>query len=485
MSISTAFSNALSGLNANARAAQVVSNNVANALTEGYGKRDLVLSARSAGAAGAGVRVEGVARIVDQALIQDRRLADADAGDAAERAAFAAELERLIGLPDDPVSLMGRTAALEAALIEAASRPDLEGRLQTVLIATQDLAGTLKTASDGVQMLREEADAQIARQVADLNASLGRVAELNGAILRNGGAGRDAGALLDQRQRAIDEIAAIVPVRELPRQNGTVALYTATGGLLLDVRPAEIGFEPSPTITADMTQASGALSGLTLNGDPVSTSARLAPFAGGSLGGLFAVRDELAVTAQSRLDTVARDLVERFADPSADVTLAPGDAGLFTDLGAAFDPLNEIGLSGRIAVNPLADPAEGGALWRLRDGLGAAMPGEPGNGAGLTALADALRTSRLPASGDVTSVARSANGLAGALTSLTGGDLRAAENDETFTAARAGGLRELEFATGVDTDQELQRLLVIEQNYAANAQVIRTADELIQLILGI
>ena len=65
------------------------------------------------------------------------------------------------------------------------------------------------------------------------------------------------------------------------------------------------------------------------------------------------------------------------------------------------------------------------------------------------------------------------------------GDLRAAENDETFTAARAGGLRELEFATGVDTDQELQRLLVIEQNYAANAQVIRTADELIQLILGI
>ena len=146
MSLSTAFSNALTGLNANARAAQVVSNNVSNALTEGYGKRELVLSARSAGAAGAGVRIEGVARVVDQALIQDRRLAQAEVGDARERAVFMAELERLVGLPDDPASLMGRTAAFEAALIGAASRPDLEGRLRTVLTTAQALAGTLSAA---------------------------------------------------------------------------------------------------------------------------------------------------------------------------------------------------------------------------------------------------------------------------------------------------------------------------------------------------
>jgi flagellar hook-associated protein FlgK len=31
----------------------------------------------------------------------------------------------------------------------------------------------------------------------------------------------------------------------------------------------------------------------------------------------------------------------------------------------------------------------------------------------------------------------------------------------------------------------MQKLLLIEQSYAANAQVIRTVDELIQLLLGI
>jgi flagellar hook-associated protein 1 FlgK len=34
----------------------------------------------------------------------------------------------------------------------------------------------------------------------------------------------------------------------------------------------------------------------------------------------------------------------------------------------------------------------------------------------------------------------------------------------------------------VDTDTELQDLIKIEQNYAANAQVIRVVDDLMQLL---
>ena len=44
-------------------------------------------------------------------------------------------------------------------------------------------------------------------------------------------------------------------------------------------------------------------------------------------------------------------------------------------------------------------------------------------------------------------------------------------------------MKESELAGGVDTDQELQKLLLIEQAYAANARVIQTADELIQLLI--
>ncbi|MCZ7674927.1 MAG: flagellar basal body protein [Roseovarius sp.] len=58
MSISSALSNALSGLSASSAQVQLASANVANALTPGYAPRGLELSARATGGAG-GVIVRG------------------------------------------------------------------------------------------------------------------------------------------------------------------------------------------------------------------------------------------------------------------------------------------------------------------------------------------------------------------------------------------------------------------------------------------
>jgi hypothetical protein len=48
MSISGAVANALSGLTASARSAEVISSNIANAMTDGYGRREVVLGFRRA-----------------------------------------------------------------------------------------------------------------------------------------------------------------------------------------------------------------------------------------------------------------------------------------------------------------------------------------------------------------------------------------------------------------------------------------------------
>ena len=50
---------------------------------------------------------------------------------------------------------------------------------------------------------------------------------------------------------------------------------------------------------------------------------------------------------------------------------------------------------------------------------------------------------------------------------------------------RADSLKALELQGGVDTDHEMQQLLLIEQAYAANARVISTADDMIQTLLGL
>jgi flagellar hook-associated protein 1 len=484
MSISGSLSNALSGLTAAARAAEVVSSNVSNALTDGYGRRELQLASKSIGGNGAGVAVVGVARSVDDRVISERRIADAALGNASTTADFFQNLERTLGLPDDPNSVTGQVTKLETTLIEAASRPDSQARLNAVLSAATALTGKIGTVSEGIQGLRLKADQDINSLVGNLNQGLSRVAALNHEIRVQLGAGYDATALMDQRQQTIDKIADIVPLRQAARSGGEVALFTTGGAILLDGRAANVGFTSVATMVPQMTVGSGALSGLTINGQQVSVSGK-GQMAGGRLAALFSVRDTYGVVAQQRLDAVARDLIERFADPAVDASLAATDPGLFTDAGVAFASTNEVGLSGRISVNGLADPAAGGAVWRLRDGLGAATSGDVGNSSLLVGLGNTLRNARVPASGGFSGAARSAVGLTGDVISLANNDLRTAQSQQSFSLAQVDTLKTIELRSGVDTDQEMQQLLLVEQSYSANARVISTIDKMIQTLLGL
>ncbi|WP_424943761.1 flagellar hook-associated protein FlgK [Aliiroseovarius crassostreae] len=484
MTIANSMQNALSGLNAASRAANLVSSNVANAMTEGYGPRSLELSSRSLAGSGSGVFVEGVTRHTDEVLIGDRRLTDAAVGYDNTKADFLKSVESMIGTPDQAGSLSGRLAQFEAALIEASSQPESQARLSAVNEAAKSIVSHLESTSGNIQKARLDADQDIAAQVGQLNTGLKQVEQLNVKIQEAVTRGVDPSGLMDLRQQTIDRISSIVPLKQMPRENGMVTLMTTGGAIVLDHKAAEFGFTPVNMIVPEMSQSGGALSGLTMNGQPVRTDGVRSPIHGGSLAAEFEIRDELAVEAQTRLDGFARDLMERFEDPALDGTRPPGDPGLFTDNGAVFDPLTEIGLSGRLAVNALIDPAQGGNLWKIRDGLGATTQGPVGNASLINDLADALNVARAPASGGFTAAARSSAGLAGDLLSSISADLAAAEVQRSFSMSQNTTLKQMELTKGVDTDAEMQKLMMIEQAYAANARVITVADEMIQTLLG-
>ena len=484
MGMTSALSNALSGLTASARTADVISSNIANATTDGYGRRELDLSSRVLGGSGSGVHIDGVSRIVDQGVIADRRIADADLGAATTRAGFLSRIEEVVGEPGTAGSLSDRMAGLDASLIEASSRPDSEPRLQNVLRNAKGVTDHINSISREIQTQRTNADHSIAQQVDQLNSSLKNIEQLNHAILTQKSSGRDASALMDQRQQLVDQISAIVPMRAVPREHDQIALITTGGAVLLDGRAAEIGFTRTGLITEDMTFSAGSLSGLTLNGNPVSTGNN-GIMSGGTLTASFEVRDDLAVTAQSDLDALARDLVERFQDPAVDATISPLDAGLFTDANTFFDPANEPGLSTRLSINTRVDPESGGAIWRLRDGIGTTTQGDVGNANLLQTMSSALTRTQVPVSGDITAASRSAAGLSSDFLSKVGAAHQMAEADIAFASTKVDTLKGQELTSGVDTDYEMQQLLLVEQSYASNARVMQTIDELIQTLLRI
>lgn len=485
MSISGSLSNALSGMTAAARSAEVVSSNVANATTDGYGRRVLETSSRTVGGTGSGVQVDGIRRDIDQRALAERRLSDAQLGQAGAGADFYGRLETAIGLPEDAASLSAGFADFEAALIQAASQPESETRLSAVLQAAQTVQHRLSGASDQIQALRMEADGNIATEVALLNDRLEKIADLNGQIRRQNTAGTSSAALMDQRQALVDEISAIVPLRQVTRDGGQIALYTMTGGTLLDGNPATFSFDPAGTIVPEMSMASGALSGLRLNGQPIETMGPYSPIAGGSLAGHFTVRDELAPAAQTELDALARNLIERFQSSGVDPTLGATDAGLFTDAGAAFSGANELGLSARLQINAAVDPAQGGATWRLRDGINAVTPGQVGNATLLGNSLTALTAPATTATGSFAGTDNTAGALADGFLSLISQQRQSAEATLSFAQAKNTALVTSELEGGVDTDQEMQTLLLIEQAYAANARVVQTVSDMLDTLMGI
>lgn len=473
MTISQALSNASAGLSVVSRASAVVSANLANTMTQGYARQEIQLSS-VAGTGTTGVRVSAVVRDVDPALTADRLRATSAETGTATTAAYLQKLEKAFGTSDAGDSLSGRIAQLSATLISAASSPSSESRLADVLTAAGALAEKINDLGTTLQTTRADSDSAIARDVDLVNENLARIDILNRNIVTQQAQGRDVNALLDERQRLVDGIAEILPVRATEGTDGRISLHTSGGVALLEgSRVALLEFSVAGAVTPATTIENGLLSGLTINGKSISVGQE-GTITEGRLAANFAIRDTLAPQAQNQLDALARDLITRFEEAAE--TVSPGGAGLFADTGDISQP----GTAGRLAIAAAYDPAQGGAVWHIRNGTGATAVNTPGEASGLLALSAALASSTTMGA----STGSFADFAAGMLSDVSTRRL-SADSEAGFRAAAASVLRNAESARGVNSDEELQKLLLIEQAYAANARVLQVADQMMQTLLEI
>lgn len=120
MSIGSALSNAMSGLDAAAKSAELISSNVSNALTPGYAKRSLELSSRQS--AQGGVKIDAVLRQENTVICSERRLADGRNEQSSARSLFLDSMVNLLGELGTSSSLSGDISKLENALLVASGQ---------------------------------------------------------------------------------------------------------------------------------------------------------------------------------------------------------------------------------------------------------------------------------------------------------------------------------------------------------------------------
>lgn len=479
MSFSQALSSAMSGLKIATRGTGIVAGNIANAGTAGYNTRQLMTAATIVG----GVGITGIFRATDAALLAQSRSAASQISDTQTRLAFLKTMQTEIGQPGESGALTTALTEFQSALVSAASRPEDEIRLSQVLNAAQSLAGKLNSLSTAVENARSAADGAIAADVASLNSQLESVADLNRRITILQAQGGDASTLMDERQRAVDRISEIVTVTEVERQNGNLALFTASGAVLLDgTQPTVFSFTPTSQVTAEMTigQPLGQLSrnGMTL------TNGQASLLSGGSLSANFSIRDELGPQIQAELDALAFDLQARLADPSVEPGLSGSLGGLFTDGGIEVADISPVtGLAGRLGVNTAVAADGGGALWKIRSGIGAIAPSEAGDGTYLLAAIAALdaigNTAGTSALGDAARLEDRFSTIEARVSQRR----VEAELQATQHSSRSEAIQGQLLALSVDSDAEMQALLQYEQAYAANARVIQAIDDMLSQIL--
>ncbi|KIT17365.1 flagellar hook-associated protein FlgK [Jannaschia aquimarina] len=471
MSLSSALSAAVNGLDIASRRASIVASNVSNADRPGYARRDLAVEPISIHAPGLKATVQRQRDAGSLAVLRD---ATAGAAGAGIGSAFWSDIVSAIGEPDAPNSLSGRINAFEISLTDAVAQPGSPNRLAVLAEAANDVVGKINEISGEIQQSRQNAEDQIVNEVASLNADLKAVADLNGAISSAVAGGAEYAALEDRRDALLSKISESLEIKVLQRDFGAVALVSKGGSILLDGKPAEITFTPVVEVTPDRTLGAG-LNGLLVNGRDVPIQSGTGSVGGGRLAAFFETRDNDAVLAQAELDALADDLVRRFSDPATDPTLLPGDTGLFQD------PLGGTpGAASRLELNPLINPKDPATHFRLRDGLNATAPDFAAPVGNLSRMIDALARRQIPADPVLGSGANSFQGLAAARLSNASSAASRAEGQRFDAESILATAREHDSESGVDVDEEMRRLIEIEQQYAAAARVVQAVDEMME-----
>lgn len=470
MSLSGALNSATAGLHTTQGQSRIAADNVSNAMTPGYVRREAVLVTASGGQGGA--VISEVRREVDATLQRMSRLENSRMTQYQSIQEGLTTYTAYLGQPGDGTSPADRFNDFQNSLTTLINMPSSNGAQTSVALAAEDLVRSVKGAATTLSTTLNDVNMEIRYEVADLNTALYQLRDLNAS-----GSGFTPGSLeaaqFDEKVDTIlDQISGIVDTRIHRSSNGSISLYTVSGAALLEGRVVQdVTFNPS-------------------DGTLMAGSQDITPFKDGvrgiqhgSLAGLSELKRETIPQFSQQLDEYARGLIQTFEE--ADASLAPGEAGLFTDNGIAFDPANITGLASRLQINSKISSTGGAEVWRIRDGLGATSPGAGSETVQINAFLAGLDTAMNAATGTGIPAEVTLRDFSAEMITSQAATRARAENDFNAAASAAEVVMSARRnSEGVNIDDEMQQLLLIEQSYAANSRVLTAVSEMIDTLIA-
>jgi flagellar hook-associated protein 1 FlgK len=430
----------------------VVANNVANANTPGYSREIPILEEtppifRGNVLMGTGVTMDKVESVRDNILnlrIQQETQQQASVN------SYLQSMNQVEALFNETqgAGLQNVLSNFFNSFQALATDPTSSPLRQAVITAGQDLADTFNQTSQSLATVRSGLDQSVVQTVEQINQLTSEVASLNQQVQTVSASGQDAGALLDMRDRALQNLSQLVDTAVIYSDDGTVSVTTSNGAMLV------AGNESQP-LTVQLETGSG-MHDVFSHGTDITSA-----ITGGKLKGYLDARDDSIPSTQSDLDNLA--------------------AGLTSAVNAQQQAGSDLnGLQGQnffVPFTPTTPGSNAGAAASMTvavtdpDQVAASSDGTVGNSGNATALAalqnQAIVSGQTPGDYYSNLVFQVGNAVS-----------NASAEQEAVNLVLQQLTNQQSAISGVSLDEEASNLILYQRAYEAAARVISIVDEL-------
>ncbi len=226
-----ALSIGVTALRVGQRALELTGQNISNANTPGYSRQTASIISKTAGPNSAGVDIAMISRASAPSLRSAIQRSNSEQGDASVRLATRQQIETSLGTGSG--SIGGKLEEFFNQVERLSTVPQDTASRRAVVSTASDLAQQFRFTSGAIDELRSEIGRQISADVADINATTTKIADLNNRIAVSQARNEPVNELRDQRSQLIDSLSKKVDIRAVEQENGNINIIGSTAALVV------------------------------------------------------------------------------------------------------------------------------------------------------------------------------------------------------------------------------------------------------------
>lgn len=494
------FNIAKSGLYAQQEALNVTSHNIANANTDGYTRQKVNLETttpeNSLGAAqiGTGVQVASITRVKDDFLDYQIRTQQSDQGMYTAKDDVLSQVETVMNEPSDTgiSSLIGNFYNSWQQLSNNASDSSLK---QVVSAQSLALTDQLNSTYSQFQDIKTSSVTSIQDTVSDVNNLLNQISKVNQDIIKVSLTNQQPNDLMDTRDKLLSQLSSDIGINVVKKDNNGIDVTIA----------ASTGSAATYLVKADTPDISSKLSyGVDTDGNSeIQVDGIPTEITTGSLSGYISAQSDVQQSID-QLNTFARALtfsVNAVATQSSDYKLDSTDGynifvnkdvlGLEAGINAGNITLNSaikkdstLIVTGTLSTSGSDDGARALAIADLQNVKDITGTNTSSRSVFLTDNFSDSNSTGISTVHTTTTGVTTDSYYNGMIDNIGIKVQQAEQMQQNQTAVIASFQQSKDSVSGVSLDEEMANLVQYQHAYQANAKIISTIDQLLDVVIN-